>query len=225
MAICIVLGCLMTIAVAWGCAWFSPLRVFGPGISSSEGVTSDGPFYERYRPQGWPQLTTLYVQGSIGETERTAYGAVVEQKAVGIFGHSSVIENGLWITENQFGIPWRSLSHIHSGGWGETSWFNASNSPAQQEPDFGFLANGLAVPERLYTLGLGYRYRLPLLPLWPGFLYSTLTYGAVVWLMWFALGALRRRLRLRRGLCLNCKYPLGDFTICPECGNPTGREA
>ena len=30
--------------------------------------------------------------------------------------------------------------------------------------------------------------------------------------------------RRRKSLCVNCAYPVGDFAICPECGQPTGRE-
>ena len=31
--------------------------------------------------------------------------------------------------------------------------------------------------------------------------------------------ALRRFLRLRRGLCPKCAYPIGESTVCTECGH------
>ena len=68
---------------------------------------------------------------------------------------------------------------------------------------------------------------LPLKPIWPGFAINTLFYAMTLWML-FALGgtpfALRRRLRVKRGLCPKCAYDLrGDGhpaagDVCPECG-------
>ncbi len=33
-------------------------------------------------------------------------------------------------------------------------------------------------------------------------------------------GALRRFLRVRRGLCAKCAYPMGESDVCSECGKP-----
>jgi hypothetical protein len=63
--------------------------------------------------------------------------------------------------------------------------------------------------------------RLPLLPVWPGFAVSTVLYAslaAAVWLLCRARSTLRRRHRIRRGLCLACGYAVGGLPICPECG-------
>ena len=66
---------------------------------------------------------------------------------------------------------------------------------------------------------------LPLRPIWPGFAINTVFYAFILWLL-FALGgtpfALRRRRRIKRGLCPKCAYDLRgsatDSTTCPECG-------
>ena len=68
----------------------------------------------------------------------------------------------------------------------------------------------------------------PTRPLWPGFAINTIFYAAVLWLPFAALGGLRRRRRIKRGLCPACAYPVGDSAVCTECGknvNPALRMA
>ncbi|MCI0629268.1 MAG: hypothetical protein L0Y44_01275 [Phycisphaerales bacterium] len=55
-------------------------------------------------------------------------------------------------------------------------------------------------------------------PLWPGFLINTFFYATILWLLLFIPESMRRALRRRRSLCPQCAYPIGDFTICTECG-------
>jgi hypothetical protein len=61
---------------------------------------------------------------------------------------------------------------------------------------------------------------LPLRPIWPNFAINTIFYAAIVWFMFFAPGAIRKRVRRKRGQCAACGYSLrgtaGD--VCSECG-------
>ena len=62
---------------------------------------------------------------------------------------------------------------------------------------------------------------LPLRPIWPGFAINTIFYAAMLWLLFFAPGAVRRTIRRRRGLCPACAYPSwggGTSPVCTECG-------
>jgi hypothetical protein len=62
---------------------------------------------------------------------------------------------------------------------------------------------------------------LPLRPLWPGFAINTVFYAAIVWLLCAVPLALRRRNRIRKGLCAKCGYDLRGIAsepACPECG-------
>ncbi len=59
---------------------------------------------------------------------------------------------------------------------------------------------------------------LPLRPLWPGFAVNTLFYTVILWFMICGPFALRRLIRMKRGLCPACAYPVGETTVCSECG-------
>jgi len=59
---------------------------------------------------------------------------------------------------------------------------------------------------------------LPLRPTWPGFAMNTVFYAALLWLLFAAPFALRRHLRIKRGLCVRCAYPIGTSEVCTECG-------
>ncbi len=59
---------------------------------------------------------------------------------------------------------------------------------------------------------------MPSIPIWPGFAINTIFYAAVLWLLIAVPFALRRRLRVQRGLCEKCAYPIGSSPVCTECG-------
>jgi hypothetical protein len=61
---------------------------------------------------------------------------------------------------------------------------------------------------------------LPLRPIWPFFAINTIFYAAILWLLFFAPGSVRRMIRRRRGLCPACAYPVGTSPVCTECGKP-----
>ncbi len=58
----------------------------------------------------------------------------------------------------------------------------------------------------------------PLRPLLPGFVFNTLFYAGILWLLLPGPFVLRRFLRVRRGLCPKCAYPMGESAVCTECG-------
>ena len=61
---------------------------------------------------------------------------------------------------------------------------------------------------------------LPVRPIWPGFAINTIFYATLLWLVIPGPFALRRFLRVRRGLCPKCAYPMGESAVCSECGKP-----
>ena len=64
--------------------------------------------------------------------------------------------------------------------------------------------------------------RLPYGVLPYGFAVNTLFYAALLWPPLLGMVALRRHLRTRRGLCPACAYPVGETSVCSECGEAVG---
>jgi hypothetical protein len=61
---------------------------------------------------------------------------------------------------------------------------------------------------------------IPMAPIWPGFAINMLFYPGVLWLLFVARFAFRKRRRIKRGLCPKCAYDLRatQSPVCPECG-------
>ncbi len=87
-----------------------------------------------------------------------------------------------------------------------------------------WIARGQFAPRRVYALSapdalagdvLSF---LPYHPTWPGFAVNTIFYAAILWLLIPGPFVLRRFIRLRRGLCPKCAYPMGESSVCTECG-------
>ncbi len=47
---------------------------------------------------------------------------------------------------------------------------------------------------------------------------NTLLYTAVLWLLIPGPFVLRRLIRMKRGRCVKCAYPMGESAVCTECG-------
>ena len=59
---------------------------------------------------------------------------------------------------------------------------------------------------------------LPLIPILSGFAVNTLFYAAVLCLLICGPVVLRRMIRMKRGRCVKCAYPMGESAVCSECG-------
>ena len=57
------------------------------------------------------------------------------------------------------------------------------------------------------------------------FAVRTLFYSALLWLLILGPFTLRRFLRVRRGRCAKCGYPIGESGVCSECGTELPRRA
>ncbi len=56
-------------------------------------------------------------------------------------------------------------------------------------------------------------------------LINTIFYAVMRWLLFAAPGFVRRRYRIKRGLCPSCAYPVGESDLCSECGKPVRKHA
>jgi hypothetical protein len=85
------------------------------------------------------------------------------------------------------------------------------------------VGGGLEMPPRILTSGsLSYRKAraLPYIPIPLGFVVNTLSYAAFIGISITGALAGRRVIRRARGHCINCGYDLrgAEHEVCPECG-------
>ena len=75
-------------------------------------------------------------------------------------------------------------------------------------------------PKVLDNMGVKPRRLLPLYPRWTGLVVNTLFYGAVFWMAIPGPRVIRRHLRRRRSQCPECGYDIRhhEHATCPECG-------
>ncbi len=175
-AVCLLLGAVVNVAVAWGCGeWLHRTPVDG-------GVSRPSSGWALGVPPGWPRPTRKVTASGLGLT--VDFLSATTQQAY----YAQQI--------SQFGWPFRGLeSERHSWSIARVMAWRGLLKPIDP-------ANG------------------PLLirPIWPGFLANTVFYATVLWLLISCPFTLRRFLRLRRGLCPKCAYPMGGSSVCTECG-------
>jgi hypothetical protein len=199
----LLLGAIVNVAVAWGCTWWA----------SGDRLNFDpGGFQARMTAE---ELRSL----NAGEVEAPIVGAWQDHSSVGVLVreaslvHTDWLKVGLFDEEGglhplglsvQAGLPFHTL-----GGW--TNLKESRDSWV------------LRIPGR--ATGSWPDPALPLRPLWPGFGVNTMFYAGILWLLFAAPFALRRRRRIKRGLCPACAYPVGDSEVCTECGGPVRTKA
>ena len=59
---------------------------------------------------------------------------------------------------------------------------------------------------------------LPSSPIWPGLIANTFLYASAIMGVMMLWSKARTSVRLRRGLCPTCKYPIDVSEVCTECG-------
>ena len=205
-AIFLLLGAVVNVAVAWGCAVVAPeyrtlqvqtverdggreafllLAAFGSEIVRPAGASS--PWEKIFRP-----ALRLSPSHSVWGVARRR-----GPKSSGV----SVEEANGWPA---LCLRWYSSGRKVHGGLdlGGTRSYAILVDGTTRSPTGG---------------GVGNR-TIPLVPIWPGFAVNTLFYATLLWLLIPGPFALRRFLRLRRGLCPKCAYPIGESSVCTECG-------
>ncbi len=205
MAVCLFLGAVVNIAVAWACVLWSPQ------IGYKFWHTSKTDEYHYPGPYFGEELPPL-------QTKRIAIG----------FDEHNWSEDGLpetTILTGQSGLPFHGLRYEVSvicgqSGIGVTPIPHSDLYAEWREEPWRAIHWGLPAHRipRWMRVGLDHR-RLPLNPIPLGFIVNTLIYAGLIG----GLGYGRRALRRRRGLCSNCAYDLAGLATCPECGSAAAR--
>ncbi len=183
--ICLLLGAVVNVAVAWGCARWSNAGLGGAGVIWP---TKDDPpvaaqrIWHRYAQEDWPPFDDY--------ASRSGWGKSVEMlRSIAIVDVGGVTRFRMYfVSQSKAGWPLRTFQR----GSSINAW------------------------DRRNVVEI----MIPYAPLWPGFTINTIFYAAILWLLIPGPFVLRRFLRVRRGLCPKCAYPMGESAVCTECGKP-----
>jgi hypothetical protein len=201
-------GVIVNIAVAWACAAWSPR---GHIVGRTERAYSH-PGGERWIVS---LLSPTFGMTWVSGVPANSIWAPADQGYVG----SDFIPK--WSRTRQrppraeFDDPDGSWTYEIATGWPARSGIalvRKTTKLRQFQPISGIsvLDDGSGEP-------LSYR-MLPVQPIWRGFAINTVFYAGVLWLVFAAPFAVRRRRRIKRGLCPECAYPVGSSDVCTECG-------
>ena len=224
--VCLLLGFVTTVAVAWACAaWVDPFTTIQPSPRRSGGAIR-GPGYQqwmvgamdafgarRIRSQwdvGHPKVAQLDRVGIVffGPPEPLIPGwapfLVPPPDGPSLSTHTRVADARGW----PFLAMWSGLS------------YDGNLQPPTKIPTImrGLVLNpdAMSGPSPDTTVRM-----LPLAPIWSGFL-ADIAFYSLIWLVLLMLTvASRRALRSRQGCCVICGYDLRGTPHgkCPECGS------
>ncbi len=206
-AVFLLAGAVVNVAVAWGCAiWI---------------------------PTSWPSMEEQYRDDNVGELKgdgnwhywRIARwgrpGATYCYSQLAIMRQRSFARTFTELHPSELAPYWADLRTrpagtgercVHALGWPVVSmWcdYDVDGRPYE-------LLHGLRIP--FLPADGDYPQAVPLIPIWPAFAINTLFYAVVLWLLICGPFVLRRFIRVKRGLCPACAYPRGESDVCSECG-------
>ncbi len=197
----LLLGAVVNVLVAWGCACWSP-----------------SPPYERTRraetawsapvPDDWPPLGRQSVDRGFGLTEHHAFGDAPRDS------NQSWDRSHQWVC--QVGLPFRSLSIHRNRVESDLGmyWILAAEPPKNWR-------GGLSIPDCANGIRqIRYGRWLPTQIIWSGFTANTIFYAALLFGMVAMPHTLRTRWRIKCVQCPACGYPIGTSPVCTECGAP-----
>lgn len=213
LALFLVLGAVLNVAVAWG---------FAASLQSKGKLVYYGRTTQHYPCWSWKRLeqtgTTIFA--SVVEESERMRGYVIDGE---LWGDVPPVETaGLpsWLVfRDPRATDAIAVSHV-AHGWPFRAmrywwtWYDASGGQPTVLP---FHAIELSVDNREL------RTAIPLHPIFAGFAINTFFYATILWLFVRGPVVLRRVVRRRRGRCPACGYPVGVSAVCTECGQPLPR--
>ncbi len=200
----LIMGAAVNIAVAWGCALWSPL---GKTTYVRESEDIRGSVVEVPRDMGRP------IKSSIVYTTK-ARGLHISAR-----DDLSRLEGGSFVYTD-------SASFACSAGWpfhsmhGSRTFYPTHGDSTLLAPPWPKIEMAPMVTGLFTRPGPMHR-ALPTVPIALGFAANSLIYAAILFVPCLLLLALRQQLRRRHNRCTACAYQLTGEPICPECGTTT----
>jgi len=216
-AIFLLAGAVVNVAVAWGCAIL--IQLMEPGRGALPRVEAS--LREREPDGSW------YFWEILRSKDRGVllYHSFWDARSEDIIYYDVSTE----LRPDELAPSWASLRTPPDTDY-EVRWVHGLGWPVvSMWRDYGLVSGGTRY-ELLHGLGLTFLppdvslpRAVPLHPIWPGFVINTIFYAAVVWLLIPGPFVLRRFIRVKRGRCVKCGYPSGESAVCSECGKTLPR--
>lgn len=202
--ICVAFGAVVNIAVALGCAVWSP-AADRPATTLTDAAVDS--LWRQYAPPDWhaaPEAGAL--QQSFGLQLRATgrYIPVEDQPDQS----NRAIKRLQWVVEFRAGWPFSCL-----GGFG----LLCGDPSCDQFFQMWQAKNGIK------WLGVNAGRRVPVGPIVAGMLINTIFYGGLIWLAIRGPWETRRRWRELQRRCGVCGSPFGSSIACTECGADLSR--
>ncbi len=212
-AIFLLAGAVVNVAVAWGCWRGSEVSLPRSVLSQTMQVAEALKIAEDL---GFaPQISIPFVHAD-GLTIRCGFGTTLD---VILISQSETVERPYADVVSDLPRETASISYATvrrvQAGW-PTHTMRGYEITVKDKPD-----EAVSV---LWAFPVGeVKPPFPLLPMWPGFPVNTLLYAVVLWLLICGPFVPRRAIRVirvKRGRCPACAYPMGQSDVCSECGKP-----
>jgi len=214
-------GAIINVAVAWGVALFSDDLFRSLSVLGTQSTEVKQPMI-LMEPYPDPKL---YVEGAFNSG--TSMYRIQRSLVPGIrSGFSSNLHSALQaIYDKKIKLPAFVVSRVPKSdvsilifrGWPmQSMWYSIECKADGWRPSLS-LANPLIPDDQHYLR------RFPVVAIWPGFAINTIFYAAILYALFAVPGAVRRRVRIKRGQCASCGYSLRESVSdkCPECGAAT----
>lgn len=224
--LCLLLGCLITTAVAWAIAWFSPehalrndvdaerfsaLSHFDDRTWSVDVVQRFGMIHVTAEP-GWTMAPSLAPASP--ERDRIPWWSIARTRRPEY--DESTFPPFPRISETACGFPFLAMRYRYD-------WTNQPAGFSGNIHTFTRLHNAIPISDPNASgvnIWRNQIHALPLQPIWPSFLVNTFIYAAIIAFAIFGIRGTRRALRRSRNQCIACGYPIGTSPVCTECGRP-----
>jgi len=206
--LCLVLGAVTTVAVAWLAAFDLPVHN-SDSVDHIEMVVDAGDLqtWKKHATDGWPEKPAecRLAKSALWERRSTyvsswAYGWDSSWEPIRSEREFYKGHGGFRIERVSTGFPLRVF---------ESEWWRGV-------PQAGHLF-APSIDHNAWEVG---GLLIPTCPRWPGFATDTLFYAAIWFGVFFGFTSAKRFIRVRRGRCPRCGYDLrGNLGAgCPECG-------
>jgi hypothetical protein len=228
-------GAIVNVAVAWGCAYYvlTPETVVDSALSI-EGPTSDQWRVAVLRKHGQVRILSSRRSRHFrrpGEPTPIGPAELVPRWAGFLYPESLEGANMRLIAADARGWPlvaMFSAFEVEVGSPGDAGMRSSSGPIALGDHKRMIAGCAISPADPNVTWISPYHIRaIPTKPIWSGFAINTVFYAAALWLLFATPLTLRRRRRIRRGLCPSCEYDLrgrlptdsqANGGLCPECG-------